>query len=115
MKPDLKKAFTAELAAARDAFRRRALDDAFRHLERAHIMGQRHTAPHVTVHWWMLRVGMRRRDPREVLGQGVRIAAALIFSRIWIPLGNTGGANVSAFRPMPVPEDLRRLFDDPDR
>ena len=115
MKPDLKEAFTAELAAARGALRRDALHEAFRHLERAHIVGQRHTGPHVTVHWWMLRIAMRRGDPREVLGQLVRIVAALIFSRIWVPPGNTGGADVSAFRPMPVPEDLRQWTEDPYR
>ena len=59
MKPGLKEAFGAELQAARSAFRRGQLDGAFRHLERAHILGQRHTHPHVTVHWWMLLIGMR--------------------------------------------------------
>lgn len=111
MKPDLNQAFGAELAGARSALRRDALDDAFRHLERAHILGQRHTGPHVTVHWWMLRVGIQRRDLREIAGQLGRIAAALIFSRIWVPLGNTGGANVSAFKSMPVPEDLRQWIE----
>jgi len=112
MKPDLKEAFTAELAAARSVFRRGAFEVAFRHLERAHILAQRHTAPHVTVHWWMLRIGLRRRDPREVLGQIGRIAAALIFSRIWVPAGNTGGANVSALKPMPVPDDLKKWMEE---
>ena len=115
MKPGLKAAFAAELAAARSVFQRGAFDEAFPHLERAHILAQRHTGPHVTVHWWMLRVGMRRGDLREVVGQLARIAAALVFSRIWVPLGNTGGANVSAFRPMPVPEDLRPWTEDPYR
>ena len=112
MKHDLNQAFAAELAAARSGFREGALDEAFRHLERAHILGQRHTGPHVSVHWWMLRVGIRRGDLREVVGQLARIVAALIFSRIWVPLGNTGGANVSAFRSMPVPEDLRQWIED---
>ena len=112
MKPDLNQAFAAELAAARSALQHGALDEAFRHIERAHILGQRHTGPHVTVHWWMLRIGVRRGNPREILGQFARITAALIFSRIWVPTGNTGGVNVSAFKPMPVPEDLRQWIDD---
>jgi hypothetical protein len=37
--------------------------------------------------------------------------AALTKSKIWVPVGNTGGANVSPFRPMAVPEDLRRYVD----
>lgn len=104
---NLEEAFAAEIAAARAAFHRGELDNAFYHLERSHILGQRHTGRHVLVHGWMLRVGVRRRDAREVFGQLLRIVAALAFSRIWVPLGNTGGANVSAFRPMPIPDDLR--------
>lgn len=112
MKPDLRAAFTSELEAARVALRGGQSDPAFRHLERAHILGQRHTRAHVSVHWWMLRVGMRRGDAGEVLGQMARLVAALLFSRIWVPLGNTGGANVSAFKPMPIPEDLRQLVEE---
>jgi hypothetical protein len=33
-----------------------------------------------------------------------------LFSRIWVPAGNTGGANVSALRRMPVPPDLERIL-----
>ncbi|AGW95354.1 hypothetical protein N234_35415 [Ralstonia pickettii DTP0602] len=29
----------------------------------------------------------------------------------WLPIGNTGGANVSGFKAMPVPADLQRLID----
>lgn len=111
MKAPLKEAFAIELAAARDALARGEFDAAFGRLERAHVLGQRHTGPHALVHWQMLRVGWLRRDPPEVFGQLARIAAAVIFSRIWVPVGNTGGANVSAFRPMPVPDDLRRWLD----
>lgn len=112
MKPDLREAFDSELEAAGLALRAAQPGLAFRHLERAHILGQRHTRAHVAVHWWMLRVGMRRNDAREIVGQMARIFAALLFSRIWVPLGNTGGANVSAFKPMPVPDDLRQWIED---
>lgn len=83
---------------------------AFHHLERAHILSQRHTGQHVRVHWLMLRLGASERDWREVLGQSSRIVAAAVFSRIWVPIGNTGRANVSAMKPMPVPDDLRRIL-----
>jgi hypothetical protein len=52
----------------------------------------------------------RQRQVRELLGQTTRIAAAALFSRLWVPEGNTGGANVSAIRPMPIPDDLRDLL-----
>ena len=79
-------------------------------LERAHILGQRLALPHARAHWLMLCAGWMLGDWREVLGQLPRIAAALLFSRIWVPLGNTGRARVSAFRPMPLSEELRRLL-----
>ena len=41
--------------------------------------------------------------------ESARMVAALLSSRVWVPLGNTGRARVSAFRPMPVPPDLRHL------
>jgi hypothetical protein len=57
----------------------------------------------------MLMAGFLRRDVREVLGQIPRIVASLLFSRTWVPVGNTGRARVSAVKPMPVPDDLRHL------
>ena len=100
----------AELAASR---RCPAGDDAtgFRHLERAHVAGQGSTTQHVRVHWAMLRWGLARRDAREVLGQLFRMtgAAALTVFGL-VPEGNTGGANVSAVQPMPIPPDLAEVI-----
>ena len=79
-------------------------------LERAHILTQRRPLLHARSHWLMLRVGWQAGDAREVLGQLPRILAALLFSRIWVPLGNTGRARVSALRPMPISDELRRLL-----
>jgi hypothetical protein len=59
----------------------------------------------------MLRIAWQRRDVREIAGQLTRIAAAALFSRLWVPVGNTGGANVSATRPMQVPPDLQTILD----
>jgi hypothetical protein len=67
------------------------------------------TGRHTYVHWLMLVAGWRQRDYREVGGQIPRILASLLFSRLWVPRGNTGRARVSALKPMPVPEDLRDL------
>jgi hypothetical protein len=103
-------AFARELDAARAAISRGEADAAFAHLERAHVLGQRHTRRHVVVHAWMLRVGWARRDAREVFGQLTRLVAAALMSKLWVPAGNTGGANVSALRPMPVPDDLAAIL-----
>ena len=106
----LAQAYEAELRLGLDAVARQDLQLAFERFERAHILGQRHTWRHVRAHLAMLRIGWRRRDFREVRGQLSRILAAAVFSRIWVPEGNTGGANVSAFERMPIPEDLRRIL-----
>jgi hypothetical protein len=104
-------AYLSELAAAREATLGGETELAFTHLARAHILGQRFTLQHVHVHWLMLRVGMRAGDVREGFGQLSRMFAAALFSRIWVPAGNTGRANVSAFQSMPIPEDLRMLLE----
>lgn len=107
----LAQAFADELALADAACRAGDLDAAFAHLERAHILGQRSTWRHVRSHVAMWRIGWQRRDAREVFGQSTRLVAATLFSRIWVPVGNTGGANVSALKPMPLPDDLKRILD----
>lgn len=112
MNAELRNAYRHEHASADAAIARGELDGAFAHLERAHILSQRFTWLHVRSHLGMLRIGWQRADWREILGQLARIPAALLFSRIWVPIGNTGGANVSATRPMPVPDDLRALLEE---
>ncbi|HKU14322.1 MAG TPA: DUF3703 domain-containing protein [Steroidobacteraceae bacterium] len=109
--PDLLTAYRNELHAGYLSMEAGDFAAAFRHFERAHILGQRRTLLHVRAHVAMLRVAWRRSDRKELAGQLKRIVAAALFSRIWVPEGNTGGANVSAVERMPIPEDLRRILD----
>ena len=111
MRDTLKAAYKQELAASRSAQARGDSDAAFQHLERAHVLSQRFAFAHAATHLRMLRLGWQRRDAREIRGQLTRALAALVFSRIWVPRGNTGRARVSAFAQMPVPDDLARLID----
>ena len=111
MPPLLRTAYLAELVAADNAGQLGDDVRCFRHLERAHILSQRHTLAHTWTHLRMLHTGWRRRDAREVFGQVLRSIAALAKSMIWVPLGNTGGANVNPFKPMPVPPDLRLFLE----
>jgi hypothetical protein len=67
---------------------------------------------HVRTHLAMLAFAIRRHDRREITGQLIRTIAAgpgSVLRRY--PLGNTGGANVSAVAPMDVPDDLRVVLD----
>jgi Protein of unknown function (DUF3703) len=110
MMRSLRDAYDAELTAAGRATVEGNVERAFEHLGRAHILSQRFTWRHVHVHWLMLKLGLSVRDWPEVIGQLSRIVAAAVFSRIWVPIGNTGRANVSAMQPMPIPDDLRKLL-----
>ena len=110
-RPGQRDCLDAELAAAQSADLAGRPGDAFAHLERAHILGQRSISAHTLVHWRMFRHGLRRRDVREMLGQVPRMLAALTKTLIWVPKGNTGGARVSAFQPMPVPKDLKPFVE----
>lgn len=101
----------AELVAATDAERVGDAHRAFGHLERAHILAQASTAQHVRVHVHMLLWGLRQRRLGEVMGQAQRVIGAAILTAFGlVPRGNTGGSNVSAFRAMPIPQDLREII-----
>ena len=97
----------AELKAASSLNAQGQAKPAFTHLERAHVLGQTSTIHHVRVHWRMLLWGVQQRDLKECLGQLFRIIGAATKTAFGlIPYGNTGGANVSPFKPMPVPVEL---------
>lgn len=110
MNEDLLTAYRTEMERGYSKLEARQLSEAFHRFERAHILGQRRTRLHVRAHVAMLKVGWLRGDMREIIGQLSRIVAAALFSRLWVPEGNTGGANVSALKPMPVPQDLARIL-----
>jgi hypothetical protein len=101
-----------ELAAAAQAESDGDPHLAFRHLERAHILGQNSTWLHTQTHILMMRWGWRHPSSREVAGQLFRIVGAATKTAFGlVPAGNTGGANVSPFRRMPVPRDLQTLMN----
>lgn len=108
MKSVVKTAFASEMAAARSAETAGDLALAKHHLERAHILGQRWYAAHVKTHFHMLRLALKQSDSKEARGQLVRMIGAGPFHMAgWVPVGNTGSADVSAVRPMPIPSDLQ--------
>ncbi len=108
-------AFALEMRQGEAALARGDLDAAYARFERAHILGQSRTRLHVRSHVAFLRWATTARDYREALGQLGRILAAVIFTWLWVPRGNTGGARVSALRPMPIPPDLHVLMENARR
>ena len=60
----------------------------------------------------MLLWAVRHRVSREAAGQVLRIIGAATKTAIgWVPTGNTGGSNISPFRPVPIPADLQKVLD----
>jgi hypothetical protein len=111
---ELRERWAQERIAARAARQRSDAEGEWRHLERAHVLSQPMSGPHVRTHVAMLGFGLRQRDGREVVGQLVRLVVAA--PGTWTgryPVGNTGGANVSALEPMPIPEDLKAVLNSP--
>lgn len=110
MRAAVREAYELEMREATRLFAANETLAAFARLERAHVLGQRNTIAHVRAHWAMLSLARRQRNRREVRGQVGRILGAALFTWLWVPDGNTGGANVSAFMRMDIPPDLRHLL-----
>jgi hypothetical protein len=96
---------------AREHEARGHVDAAWACLEAAHIVGQRVTRLHATTHLSMLGLAWRTRDTRELFGQSTRLLASIVVTWIWVPIGNTGRANISALKSAPVPRDLEQDRD----
>jgi hypothetical protein len=96
-----------EMAAYRAAREANDIAAAWVALERAHIISQSYLGPHLSNHCVMLGFAVDLRDWRETAGQLVRLALAPLGALTGrIPIGNTGRSNVSAFAPMPIPDDI---------
>lgn len=100
-----------ERQLAKDAAAKGDSSKAWAHLERAHIVSQPLVLAHVRTHVSMLGYAVSHRDGHEIAGQLFRLVVAGPGSLTGrYPVGNTGGANVSAFLVMDIPEDLRPLL-----
>lgn len=107
----LKPHYQKELEAYREFYRENKLQQAWRHLERAHILGQPYPFQHSEVHWLMLKFGISIKDTKEILGQIPRLLVGGVKSFVGtIPVGNTGGANVPPLKPMEIPKDLQQII-----
>ncbi|SFT37701.1 Protein of unknown function [Lishizhenia tianjinensis] len=107
----LKKHFVAEINAAQLAFDNNDLQKSWRHLERAHILGQRYPFTHNLAHWKMLVFGIRIKNFKEIIGQIPRLITGGVKSFVGkVPVGNPGGSNVHPLKPFPIPEDLALIL-----
>ncbi|MCI5092673.1 DUF3703 domain-containing protein [Phaeodactylibacter sp.] len=110
--PDgLRPYYEKELTSYQDAFKQSNLPLAWRHLERAHILGQPWAVEHSEVHWKMLKFGFAIKSWKEIRGQILRLVFGGVKSFVGkIPTGNTGGADVPPLQVMEIPTDLREML-----
>ena len=101
-----------EIAAAKESASNGNRQAEFQHLERAHVLGQNSTLLHTRTHILMLLWGIRKRNIKEVASQILRITGAATKTILGlIPSGNTGGANVSPFKKMPIAPELQLIIN----
>ncbi|GAL85856.1 hypothetical protein Ftrac_0627 [Sporocytophaga myxococcoides] len=107
----LKIYFDYEINLYHEAIKSGEIQAAWRHLERAHILGQAYPLEHSYAHWLMLKFGIRIKSYNEVIGQIPRLLVGGVKSFVGkIPVGNTGGANVPPLKPMEIPKDLKEIL-----
>ena len=112
MPAKLQNYYQEELAASKATFENGQLQQAWSHLERAHILGQPYPYQHTEVHWLMLKFGVRIKSGKEIFGQIPRLLVGGVKSFVGtIPVGNTGGADVSPLKPMEIPGDLQQIIN----
>jgi hypothetical protein len=103
--------YRQELSNYKDHLKGKSLQNAWRHLERAHVIGQAYPLEHTFVHWKMLQFGFRIKSTREILGQLPRLLIGGVKSFVGkIPVGNTGGSNVPPLKSLPIEEELQQIF-----
>jgi hypothetical protein len=111
MKTELMAAFESEMALSERLIQAGRLDHAMRHLERAHVLGQSYVMPHVRSHWAMFRIAVKRHSPADGWGQAARIILGALGSAVgMVPVGNTGGTDISMFARLPIDQEIAALL-----
>lgn len=107
----LKPYFDAELSSYDSECSTGNLTIAWRHLERAHILGQKYPYAHTLVHWEMLKFGIKIKSTKEIIGQIPRLLFGGVKSFVGtIPIGNPGGSNFPPLKPFGIDDELQQIF-----
>jgi len=108
----LKEYYLNELNLYQNEYSKGNLQIAWRHLERAHILGQRYPVAHTYVHWKMLQFGFKIKSVKEILGQITRLIFGGVKSFVGhVPVGNPGGSNVPPLKSFPIEKELLEIFE----
>ncbi len=103
--------YLQELNNYKIAYASNNFSEAWKYLERAHILAQKYPYQHTFVHWKMLQFGFKIKNTKEIIGQTPRLLVGGVKSFVGqVPLGNPGGANVPPLKPFPVAQDIQDIF-----
>jgi hypothetical protein len=112
MPASLQPYYEKELSAYEASLQKNKLQQAWQHLERAHVIGQAYPFQHSYVHWKMLQFGMKIKSPKEVIGQVPRLLVGGVKSFVGkIPAGNTGGAGIPPLKALPIDPEIIEIFE----
>lgn len=112
MNTTLKEFYVTELKLFKSCKARKESDQAWHHLERAHIIGQMYWFEHLETHLLMASFALKNFMFLEFFYQVPRIILSIpgsLFKKA--PLGNVGTSRVGIFEPMEMPKDLKTLFE----
>ena len=112
MPKPLKPYFERELKAYYSSLKEKDLQQAWQHLEKAHVIGQAYPMQHSLVHLKMLQFGIRIKSIKEISGQIPRLLVGGVKSFVGkIPVGNTGGANIPPLKALPIEKEIVEIFE----
>jgi hypothetical protein len=104
-------AYQAEISQALKARRQQQWQQAWYHLERAHIVGQTQFLWHLQSHWQMLKLAADQSNWTEIRGQLLRLVLTPVGHFTGrLPLGNPGSSRYPVLAPQPVPDDLQQIL-----
>lgn len=111
MKTELLTAFETEMTAAEYHIQAGCMKCAMHHLKTAHVLGQNYVLPHVRSHWVMFRIAIKRHSLTDGWGQAIRIVLGALGSAVGVvPIGNTGGTDISLFARLPIEPEMKALL-----
>lgn len=107
----LKPHYNHEIEGYHNQFDQGNIPQAWQHLERAHIIGQKYPFAHNYAHWKMLLFGIKTKNSKEIIGQIPRLVFGGVKSFVGkVPVGNPGAANLPPLKPFNIPIDLQKIL-----
>lgn len=111
MRTEVIQAFDKEIKLSAQAQQQEQWQQAWFHLERAHILGQQHFGRHLNSHWLMLKLAAEQGNRTEIFAQLLRLLLTPIGHLTGrLPQGNPGSGRYPVLQAMPVPQDLENLL-----